>query len=331
MSLDYLRSSKVPQQEQPKEKPNVQEPVKEEQPVQQSVNEVINLEKEIKEQKPIKRSFYIRASPMVLKLVGFLLLASPIVMGFGVYNYVGNQYGMLSYALIGSMCYAVAMLLLIIYLSKKTHAILELKSIMTGNPLSLFFTDNKRVIWKSIKPENEMIQDKEFGTFLANKDGNYIDTKTKNILMAFNTPLGTNASTQCYTLADGMAKVYKDEKIMNNYRKLLTVGQLDDDSITYNGVKYMTDFVKLRESINFSHLKSLLNSITPHHTSAAIEMKVAQRISSFGNVNVKQLLMIFLAVLGAGGLLYMVIMSVQNGNTAPAVGAVKGAAMTIGG
>jgi len=271
--------------------------------------------------KPIK-DINFKVTPILLKLVGFLMLISPFVMGFGLFFYWGNANAQLTYGLIGSLTFSIATLLLVTYISKKTHALLELKASITGNPISMFFTDNKRVVFKTIKPENEMVFDKQFGTFLANKNGNYIDMKTKNIVMCFNTPLGTSASIEAYALSDRLSKVYRDESIMNKIRKLLIIGEVQDDTVVVGEGEdkiVMKPFIGLRESIDFSQLKSLLNSITPHSITSSIEMKVAQRVQSLGNANIKQLLLIFLAVLGAGGLLYMVIMSVQNGNTGAVV------------
>jgi len=63
---------------------------------------------------------------------------------------------------------------------KKTHAIVEFKSSMKGNPISIFFQDNRYCEWKNVVPEAGMIEDKEYGTFII--DSTYIDNKTKNIL-----------------------------------------------------------------------------------------------------------------------------------------------------
>jgi len=291
-------------------------------------NELIkSQEKEIeklkkKREKEYKRDRTIRMKiiPGLLKFVGFLIIASPIVMGIGLMIQSGNAYGQLVYGLLGSVIFSVAMLLLVIYLAKKTHALLELKSNISGNPISIFLSDSKRITWKSIKPEHGLIEDPKSGTYLINESANYIDPKTKNLFIFFNENLGTSASVESYALADSLAKVFRDQSQLNVIRKYIMAGKVEGNDVVIRNYKNevidrYSEIGRIKENIDFSHLKSLLNSITPQGLAASVEMKVLARIKSYGNTNIKQLIMIFLMVLGAGGLLYIIIKSVQGGNT----------------
>jgi len=291
--------------------------------------------KERKELNKLKKKLAVKNSPGLFKAAGILYLTTPFILGFG-YIFYGNSNAVasLTYGVIGTMTLATALLLIILYLAKKTHALVELKANISGNPISLFFSDNKRLEWKVIKPENEMIQDKKLGTFLLNKNGSYLDFKTKNIFMAFNTPLGTNASIENYGLAHGIANVYRDENVMNNIRKIIQLGEVEGDNIKVTNQQgeqiNMKPFKKLRESIDFSHLKSLLNTITPHNMSASIEMKVAQRVGTMGMFDNKVFIATLIAVLVGGGLLYLVI-TAAGGSAGTAAPAVQAAATSIGG
>lgn len=190
----------------------------------------------------------------------------------------------------------------LIYLGKKTHAILEFKAIMSGKPISLFFTDHKRVDWKVIEPEGNILVDKQYGAFVINEKGAYIDKKTKNVFLAFNPAAATNASVECFKMTDGLNKVLKDEKQLAMIRFALMNGQIEGDDIVFehNGQpEKLSGFGKLRENVDFSHLKSLLNTLIPHAINSKIEMTIQQRLAGIGRINWVQIALIFLSVIGA--------------------------------
>ena len=196
----------------------------------------------------------------------------------------------------------IIVLFFLVYLGKKTHAIMEFKANMSGKPISLFFTDHKRLDWKVVEPEGNMLIDKSYGAFIINEKGAYIDKKTKNVFLAFNPSAATNASVECFKLSDALNKVLKDEKQLAEIRKALIDGQIEGDDIIFyhNGQKEkLSGFGKLRENVDFSHLKSLLNTLIPHAINSKIEMTIQQRMSGFGKVNWVQIALIFLSVIGA--------------------------------
>ncbi len=209
------------------------------------------------------------------------------------------------------------LLIFLIYLGKKTHAILEFKSLKSGKPLCLFFTDHKRVDWKVIEPEAGVVHDSKYGSFLVNQKGTYIDEKTKNLLIPFNPNIGTSAPLEAFKLTDALAKVLNDEKKLAELRFALANGEFRNGEVTITDDKGKKEILKpfeaIRESIDFSHLKSLLNTLQPHNINAKIEMQVAQRIGGIGKVNIVQIVLIIVAIIGATALAYVLISTVGGG------------------
>lgn len=66
-------------------------------------------------------------------------------------------------------------------------------------------------------------------------------------------------------------------------------------------------FDALKTSINFGALKSFANTMIPHNISAKINMEVAKRLKSYGNVNGKQMIIWIIMILGAIGLMALVL------------------------
>ena len=192
---------------------------------------------------------------------------------------------LLSFTLIGII---ILLIILLIVLKLFTHAFIELKAKVKGVPISIFLEDTRYAVWKPIKPEAGLIEDKEFGTFIVNEQGSYIDRNTKNIYMFFDSGFGAGASVKAFKMSHDLFKVFKDEGRMNEIRKLLIAGKLDT-----------TELEGLRESINFSHLRSLSNTILPHNITAKIEKMLQQRLDGLSKVNSMQIILIFVAILGA--------------------------------
>ena len=193
----------------------------------------------------------------------------------------------------------VLLFVFLLFLGKKTHALIEFKALISGKPLCLFFTDHKRVDWKVLEPEAGVIHDKKYGSYFINEKGSYVDCKTRNSLIAFNTSVATNAPIEAYALTDTLSKILNDEKALSQLRIAIANGEAQEDgSILFNGER-LEGIDRIKENINFSHLKSAMNTILPHNINSKIEMQVAQKLGGFGRVNSGQIIIIVAAILGA--------------------------------
>jgi len=198
----------------------------------------------------------------------------------------------------------------IMYLGKKTHAMLEFKAMVTGKPISLFFTDHKRIDWKVIEPEGNILVDEQYGAFLVNEKGAYVDQKTKNVFLAFNPAIGSNAAVECFKITDVLSKVLRDEKYLAEIREALLHGELAGEDIVFqiNGKEErLKRFDKLKENVDFSHLKSILNTLIPHAINSKIEMTVQQRMGGASKINTAQIILVALSIIMAGGFVIMML------------------------
>lgn len=194
--------------------------------------------------------------------------------------------------------------ILLIMLAKRTHAILEFKAMISGKRLVLFFDDSRTVDWRTKTPTSGLIEDDDYGTFLVNEKGTYVDKKTRNILIPFSTSLAVGAPVKEFKLADDLMKVLGDEKELNKIRMALANDELVDER-----------FHSLRESVNFSGLKSLANTLIPHNISAKINMEIAKRMKSFGGVNGKDIIVYTLIALGCIALMALVLYLTVGGDS----------------
>ena len=62
--------------------------------------------------------------------------------------------------------------------------------------------------WKAIKPEALILQDDDYGTYLINETGTYIDRLTKNILIPFDANLATSVNISAAKLADDLKFIF---------------------------------------------------------------------------------------------------------------------------
>jgi hypothetical protein len=190
-----------------------------------------------------------------------------------------------SFTLVGLLI----MLVIVLVLFKLfTHAFVELKAKFSGVPISIFLEDTRYAKWMPIKPEAGLIQSEEYGSFLINEQGSYIDRNTKNIYLFFDSGFAAGASVKAFKASHDLWKVFRDEEQLAAIRKELIMGNLDK-----------TELEGLRESINFSHLRSLSNTILPHNITGVIEKKLQQRMMGLSKVNAGQIILIFVAILGA--------------------------------
>ena len=199
---------------------------------------------------------------------------------------------------------------LLMFLGKKTHALLEFKAFMTGKPISLFFTDHKSVEWKVVEPEGGILTDKKYGAFLINSNGSYVDSKTKNVFLAFNPAIGSNASLEAFKITDTLQNVIKDEKQLGAIRHVLMNGEMDGEDVVceINGQSQrLKGFDRLKENVNFSHLKSLMNTLIPHAINSKVEMTVQQRMGGAKNINVAQIVLMVIGIIGAATFAIMLL------------------------
>jgi hypothetical protein len=192
-----------------------------------------------------------------------------------------------------SVISAVAMMagiVMLIIISKKTHAIVEFKSSTKGNPISLFFQDNRYCEWKINATDAGMIEDKEYGSFVI--ESTYIDKQTKNVLIPFNSSFAMSLNVKAAKMADDLSYVFKEQK----YKSRLKEGIL-------NGLIPETDGLDtLRISVNFSAIKDFVSPILPHNITSKIVNTVRLRLKEKASGNLQNIILLIVAALGAIGL-----------------------------
>lgn len=189
---------------------------------------------------------------------------------------------------IGLFIVLIAMSIIMILMKLFTHGFDELKAKFGGIPICMFFEDTRYVRWKPIKPESGIIEDPDYGSFLINEQGSYIDRRTKNVYLPFDSNFGSGASVKAFKMSDDLWKVFRDEQKLDKIRAALLEGKLDQSELE-----------SLRESINFSHLRSLSNTILPHSITGKVEKMLAQKMQGLRQVNMMQVAIYFIAILGA--------------------------------
>ncbi len=176
---------------------------------------------------------------------------------------------------------------LLIIISKKTHGIIEFKSNMKGQPMSVFFQDNRYCDWKVIEPEAGLVEDKEYGTFVISST--YIDKKTKNILVPFNSNFAFSLNVKSAKMADDLTYYLKEQ---NQIKKLKT-------DILYGKTKETEGINTLRTSVNFSSMKKFVPPILPHNIKSKIINTVNLRLENMGVSNTQNIILLAISALGA--------------------------------
>jgi hypothetical protein len=183
----------------------------------------------------------------------------------------------------------ILLFIFLVILSKKTHAIVEFKAWIKGRPIALFFQENRYCEWKPVVTEAGIVQDKDYGSFIVNERATYIDKRTKNILIPFDSSFGASINVHAAKLADDLQYIIKDEEQMKQLRYAMA-NNLIDDTATIDALK---------TSIHFGAIKNMMTALIPHNINAKIEKVIASRMKGFGKVNVPQILLIFVGMLGA--------------------------------
>lgn len=183
------------------------------------------------------------------------------------------------------------------FLAKKTHGIVEFKAWLKDRPIALFFQENRYCEWKPVDPEAGIIQDKDYGAFIINERATYVDKRTKSILIPFDASFGASINVHAAKLIDDLQYIVKDEEEMKALRVAIANNNIDD-SITIDALK---------TSIHFGAIKNMMTALIPHNINAKIEKVIASRMKSFGQLNIPQVLLVFVAILGAILMGYLII------------------------
>ena len=181
------------------------------------------------------------------------------------------------------------LIILLVVLKMKTHAIIEFKAWLTGSPIALFFQENRYCEWKAVKPDAGIVQDKDYGAFIVNDKATYIDKTTKNVLLPFDSSFGAGINVHAAKLADDLQYIVKDEEQLKTLRFAIANDLLDDSST----------IDALKTSIHFGALKNMMTALIPHNINAKIEKVIASRMKGMGTINIPQVILVFAAIFGA--------------------------------
>ncbi len=203
-------------------------------------------------------------------------------------SFVTNIYLWIGLALLFITICGILVIFLII-LAKKTHAIIEFKAWIKGRPIALFFQENRYCEWKPVEPEAGIIQDKDYGAFIINERATYIDKTTKNILIPFDASFGASINVHAAKLIEDLQYIVKDDEQMKALRIAIANNNIEDNKT----------IDALKTSIHFGAIKTMMTALIPHNINAKIEKVIAARLKNYGSINVPQIALLFVAMLGA--------------------------------
>lgn len=203
-------------------------------------------------------------------------------------GFISNIYFWITLALV-FLCLFIVLLILIIVIAKKTHAMVEFRAWLSGKPICLFFQENRYCHWEAIESEAGIITHKNYGAFVVNEKATYIDKRTKNILIPFDAAFGAGINIHAAKLADDLQYIMKDDEQVQRLREMIASGQIDDTET----------IMALKTSVSLGAMKNMMTALIPHNINAKIEKIIASRMKSYGQINVWQIVLIFVAVLGA--------------------------------
>jgi len=178
-------------------------------------------------------------------------------------------------------------LFMTILMAKRTNGFRELRASLGGKRVCWFFDDTRTAEMKVLAPSAGILSDEDYGDFLINEKGTYVDKRTRNVIIPFSTQLAMGGEVKHFQAADQLATILGDEKELQKVAIALANGELKDER-----------FDALRTSVNFSSLKSFSNTMLPHNIAAKINLEIAKRVKSYGQVNSKQLM--WFVIIGIG-------------------------------
>lgn len=193
-------------------------------------------------------------------------------------------------------------LIFIFIAAKKTHMMPELKGWASGKPIAMFYQENRYVEWKNVKPEQGVVEDKNYGTFIINDRATYIDKRTKNVILPFDAQFGAGVNIHAAKLADDLQYVMKDDEQMKLFRTAVAKNMIDE-TMHIDAIK---------TTVNIGAIKNMMSALIPHNINAKIQYTIASRMKNYGKVDGMQILWVFAGVLGACIMAYLIIKSVGS-------------------
>lgn len=190
----------------------------------------------------------------------------------------------------------IGLFFLMIMLAKRSNGFRELRASLSGKRIIHFYYDTRTYELKIGAPSAGIIDDDIYGSYIVNEKGTYVDKRTRNIIIPFSSSIAVGGEVKHFQAADELSKLLGDEKELQKISLAMANGELTDQR-----------FDALKTSINFGALKSFANTMIPHNISAKINMEVAKRLKSYGNVNGKQMIIWIIMILGAIGLMALVL------------------------
>jgi len=191
----------------------------------------------------------------------------------------------------------ILLFIFLIVITKKTHAVVELKAWRSGKPIALFFQDDRYCDWRAVQPEAGIVTDQDYGAFIVNQKATYIDKRTKAVLLPFDTSFAAGLNVKAAKLADDLQYIARDQEELKKLRHLVATNQIDDSE----------SLDVLRTTVNMGAIKGMMSALIPHNINAKIEKVIASRMKGLGQVNMQQVMFTFLAIFGAIVMGYMII------------------------
>ena len=195
-------------------------------------------------------------------------------------------------------------LFMMIMMAKRTNGFRELRASLSGKRICYFFDDTRTFEMRIHHPSSGIINDEDYGDYVVNEKGSYVDKRTRNIVLPFSSNIAIGAEVKHFQAADQLANILGDEKELQKISIAMANGELKDER-----------FDALKTSINFNSLKSFSNTMLPHNIAAKINLEIAKRVKSYGQLNTKHLLwfvIIGLGLIAAFALVAYMIMGNKN-------------------
>lgn len=186
--------------------------------------------------------------------------------------------------------------IVMIMVAKRSNGFRELRASMSGKRIVHFYDDTRTYELKIADPSAGIIDDDVYGSYIVNEKGTYVDKRTRNIIIPFSSSVAVGGEVKHFQAADELSKLLGDEKELQKISLAMANGELTDQR-----------FDALKTSINFGALKSFANTMIPHNISAKINMEIAKRLKSYGNVNGRQIIIYIIMIIGAIGLMALVL------------------------
>lgn len=196
-----------------------------------------------------------------------------------------------------------------------TNAFRELKARGRRYVMATFYSDNGRILERvPVKIESEgIVKDKQYGVFLFNKGGVYLDTHTRIPHVVFNTSRATSINMTAAQSADQIMKVVEDPLELAKIRMQLDKNELPEDS----------PFVGLRENLSLSPIKYMLNAFSPDTMKAQIDKEVAIQNAQQNKPNTQMLWFVLMAIGGFALITIIVVIMLKNNQGSGAVTVVR--------